>query len=208
MREKMKIVHDNKGFTLIEMIVVLVVVSIIVGLMVSQFTGTTTKIQIEAGIKKMYGDLMEAKSKSYAERKTYGLYWSAPSAIEGYELRVDTDNDGSITNSGGYSSVRTITVEKAAIINKEGVNSIPFAIKGSLDTATYGNIDATFYSECKACDHVTSGCDPEDPANTLCKPQDTTSDCSNIDYPEYSCIVVTLTRIKMGKWCNNVCQLR
>ncbi len=199
--------HDNKGFTMIETIVVLVIVSIIVGLMVSQFSGTTTKIEIEVGIKKMYGDLMEAKSKAYSERKTYGLYWSAPTAVAQYEFRVDTDNDGSITNSGGYSTVRTVTVEKVTLINKEGVNAIPFAIKGSLDTAGYGNIDATFYSECRACDHVTSGCDPEDIATT-CQTYDTTSDCSNPDYPEYSCIVVTLTRIKMGKWCNNVCQLR
>ncbi|MBF0317472.1 MAG: prepilin-type N-terminal cleavage/methylation domain-containing protein [Nitrospirae bacterium] len=204
----MKIVNDNKGFSMIEMVVVLAIVAVILGLMVSQFTGSSTKTQIEAGIKKMYGDLMEAKTKSYAERKTYGLYWSTPTAIADYELRVDTNNDDSITDVGGYSIVRPVTVEKVTIINKETKNSIPFAIKGSLDTTGYGNIDATFYSECKACDHVTTGCDPEDPANTLCQPQDTTSDCSNIDYPEYSCIVVTLTRIKMGKWCNNVCQLR
>ncbi|KJU86987.1 secreted protein containing Prepilin-type cleavage/methylation [Candidatus Magnetobacterium bavaricum] len=204
----MKIVKDNKGFTMIEMIVVLTIVAILVGLVVSQFTGAATKTHIEAGIKKMYGDLMEAKTKAYSERKACGLYWTTPSGIASYEFRVDTDNDDSITNSGGYSTVRTTTIENITIVNKEGFNSIPFAIRGSLDTAGYGNIDATFYSECKACDHVTSGCDPDDPSNTLCQPQDTTSDCSNIDYPEYSCIVVTLTRIKMGKWCNNVCQLR
>ncbi|MBF0537522.1 MAG: prepilin-type N-terminal cleavage/methylation domain-containing protein [Nitrospirae bacterium] len=217
-------IMDKKGFTMIEMVVVLVIVGIILALMVRQFSGSSTKANIEVAIKQMYGDLMEARARASAERKTYGLDWnsadwatppsipSTPASITGYELRVDTGNTGNIVTAGGYSVVRTVTLNNnITIINQEGFNSIPFAIKGSLDTATYGNLTATFYSECRACDHVTSGCDPEDPSSSgyaLCLPSDTSPNCDNVDYPESSCIVVTLTRIKIGKWCSNACVLR
>ncbi|MBF0342914.1 MAG: prepilin-type N-terminal cleavage/methylation domain-containing protein [Nitrospirae bacterium] len=198
---------DYKGFTMIELLVVLVIAAIIITLAVSQFTGSKTKTQIESDTKKMYSDLMEIKSKAFSERKTYGLSWSNPASISGYELMVDKNNNESIMDTGTDSVVRTVTLNSTTI-NKETKNNLTFGIKGSFDSGAYGNIDATFYSECKACDHTTAGCDPEDPSNTLCKTYDTTSDCSDVEYPEYSCIVVTLTRIKMGKWCNNVCQLR
>ncbi|KJU83608.1 hypothetical protein MBAV_004196 [Candidatus Magnetobacterium bavaricum] len=152
--------------------------------------------------------------------------------ITAYELRCDGINaastgkcdtaspaDGRITDPGGFFSMRTIRLQSQAypITLLEALQVIAFTPQSTTVTELNGVLTAVangeiqLYSGCRACDKNTSGCKPDSPTTTCmaaatattCNPA--SPGCDDVNYPEYSCITVSETMIKMGRWCDLNC---
>lgn len=202
---------NGHGFTIIEIVVVLVIVGILTGLLVYQFVGQTSKSNAETSIKQLYTDLSEMRIKAMSNKTAYGIYWGTigPFDIVSYELRADAYNgttvpNGSISDAGmgactgtnGCSLLSTTTpVSTITILNT--TTNVTFNDKG-----IYKNASTTvpeFYVKCNGCD-TSSSCSNSN--LSACRPADTSANCNDTSYPEYSCLVVNATFIKMGKWCD------
>ncbi len=159
---------NNKGITLIEIVIVVAVIAVIVLIAGVQFQGMKKKYDVESITKNIYADLMEARYRAFSENNTYGLYWGS-SPFNSYELRRDNSNNGNITN--GYNISRPVSLEND--FKRNGSSSyVKFNEKGTAD-----NYLTIYYDD------------------------------SSIE-SEYSCVSVSITRTKMGKWDGSDCKLR
>ncbi|MBF0320945.1 MAG: prepilin-type N-terminal cleavage/methylation domain-containing protein, partial [Nitrospirae bacterium] len=87
------------GFTMIEVVVVLVIIGILAGLMATQFTGSKIKANVENGVRQVFSDLMEMRVKAMSDNTNYSITWT-----------FDSNNDfQSYTKSSGIA---------AALLNK------------------------------------------------------------------------------------------
>lgn len=202
--------HCLEGFTLIETMVVIAIVGILAAVVVTSFTAVRTKVKVETVTRQFYTDLTEMRLKAMTENRLYGLKWTTAAYISSYDIgRYATPTAGNPIDSGAFTLSRTLTLDKALKEDPStAVTALLFNEKGmAVLSSTYasGNYGGTaaFYSECKECDHVHDNCKPDDPADTVCEPADTSAGCSNPDYPDNSCIVVTMSRIRMGRWCDS-----
>ncbi|MBF0319839.1 MAG: type II secretion system protein [Nitrospirae bacterium] len=195
----------TRGVTLIELVVVIAIIGVLAGLMVSYFGGMRQKMKIEGDVRQFYSTLMDLRSMAMAAKKSYGVSWTSASDITSYNQLVAGISPFDNLTAG--STVLKAVALTVTMKNAESKTLLPFTEKGLLDSDNYGGSSATFYVECRECDSTSPGCDPENPT-TSCNTSDMTSDCSDVQYPEYSCINVSLSRIKMGKWCNNACRFR
>ncbi|MBF0464379.1 MAG: type II secretion system protein [Nitrospirae bacterium] len=186
----------RQGFSLIEVIVVVSIMGILITLFVTTFTGQRSKNTIEGNIKLLYSDLAEMRVKAMAENKAYGIAWtlSASNDFQSYNMNGDTNSNDNITDTGGFVTIRTTTLSgtyPVAPLSTMLITSITFNNKGICMNAECSSTPGfQLYSSCTDCD--SSGL-----------PADTSVNCDNINYPEYSCLFVSSTRIKMGKWCDS-----
>ncbi|MBF0316971.1 MAG: hypothetical protein HQL04_02270 [Nitrospirae bacterium] len=231
----------ERGYTVIEVIVIVAIMGIIVGVFgynVAWFIGSRARVGIESNMKQLYADLSETRVRAMAENRTYGVFVNNTPPIERfgittYEIRCDGINtapagkcdpvsltDGRITDPGGFFSMRTTGLPAGAypITLLDALQVIAFTpqstavteIKGVL-TPGLAHGEIHFYSGCRACDKKTSDCKPDNPA-TICRVAATATTCNpvspgcnDVNYPEYSCITVSETAIKIGRWCDLNC---
>lgn len=202
----------NKGFSLVELMLVMGILAILTTLIVYQFAGQKAKSNSEASAKQMFSDLSEARADALAQKTAFGVYLTATATANlnftSYTLRKDTNSDGSITDVGGFSTVRTTTLSQLgplAVLN--AITDITFDDKGFLSTtspvelyAPCPNCDASSVSNCK--DLYADTLCTSATATNCCRPADMSSNCTDSSFPASSCIVVTINSIKIGKWCD------
>jgi hypothetical protein len=166
---------------------------ILMALFVNQFTGARSKVSVESNIKLVYADVTEMRLRAMAENKVYGIAWtlSASNDFQSYEMRSDSNSDSSIIDGGGYTTVRTTTLGDTRPVAPldTAITSLTFNDKGLAVTTAFTSATFQLSSSCTDCD--SSG-----------YAADRSASCDNVNYPEYSCIIVSSTRIKMGKWCD------
>ncbi len=64
-------INNNKGITLIEIIVVVAIVAIILGMSVPYYTKWKKRVSIESDTKRIYGVIQNFRSKAFAEKTEY-----------------------------------------------------------------------------------------------------------------------------------------
>ena len=164
---------DSRGLTLTELAVVIVILAIACVLSIPAIGVWKRKYDVETTVKEMYNALSEARMTAFNQKRVCGLVWSGSSPNQ-VTLRCDTDEDGDITNAGGFENLWTKTLKLSLDENFNGT-MCAFSIKGfAVDVNSQGSF---FYS----------GADAQ---------------------PEYGCVVVERSRIKMGSWESGQCTLR
>jgi len=102
---------NRSGFTLVEILVVIGIISLLLSIGTIQFSRYTLKYETESQIRKLYGDLLEIRSQALFEKKSRALSLAAAS----YSLYSSTDTTAPpvstvtlkrpITNNGGADIV-------------------------------------------------------------------------------------------------------
>jgi len=87
-----------KGFTLIEMLVVLSIMAILFSIGIPAYTKWVTKYKIQNDTKTIFGVLNQARIKAFSEKKICGIRWSG-STFSQIELRCDNNYDGDIDDT-------------------------------------------------------------------------------------------------------------
>ncbi|MBF0568115.1 pilus assembly FimT family protein [Candidatus Magnetominusculus dajiuhuensis] len=204
--------NDNRGFTLVEVMVVVAIMGVIAGLIVYQMAGQKAKSNSEASVKQMYSDLSEMRADAMSQKNAFGVFLTGSAtanfSFSSYALRSDNNSDGSITDTGGFGTVRTTTLSQLAPLTVlNAITDITYDSKGFLSTANQIEI----YAPCPGCDagsvsncsgaYENTACTSA-AATSCCRMADMSTNCSDASYPESSCLVLTVNFIKMGKWCD------
>lgn len=175
--------NDNKGVSLVELMVVIAIIGILVVALGFSYQGWIGKYRVESQTKDIYTDLMNARARAMNRNRMHFLNFPNATSYEVYEDTTDTvgtaliDGDGLLqTASDARLPAFPKPLEYAVTIGTVGVpSSISFNNRGILS-----------------------------PELSLCIFTDFDGDASNrSDFdPDYDCIVLSETRIIMGKIIN------
>ena len=80
----------SRGFTLIEVLIVIAVIGILTSIASFQFTAYTKKSAIESQTRQLYNDIMEQRSKALFEKRSRGVRVAA-SSYSLYSSATDSD---------------------------------------------------------------------------------------------------------------------
>jgi prepilin-type N-terminal cleavage/methylation domain-containing protein len=163
------------GFSLIELLVVIIILGIVASLGTVSFTGWIRKHDLESQVKEMYTDLMNARLTAMHQNRSHFISLSA-NQITASE---DTDGDGA-----GDSPLCMWNRNRGDPVDASCPNDKSLSYKKLLFPTTW-NGTATL-------DFNTRGLSNTN--NTIC--------VFSTYNPSYDCIVVSATRIRMGKLKN------
>lgn len=122
----------SPGFSLLELMIVIALIAILSGFSVSWIKGIVKKNKIAKDVDAIFGLLQEARMLAFSQKRACGLVWEN-STFTKLELHCDTDQDNSISDFGGYETLKTISLYYSfqdgsrtnTVFNKEGFNSFP-----------------------------------------------------------------------------------
>jgi len=156
--------ESRRGFTLLEIMIVIAILGILAVIGVTNFRGLNEKYKVEAETKQFYADLMDARGRAMQRNRMFFVRFSGTGTdYTGYSTYEDTntppDGNGNLdTVDARVASVSvahtfTSTTAGGFDFNRNGIASVPGVIRFS----------------------------------------------SN-EVPDYNCITILPTRIKMGQY--------
>jgi prepilin-type N-terminal cleavage/methylation domain-containing protein len=162
---------NNRGITLIEMLVVIAVIGILVIALSFSFQGWMGKYRVESEIKTLHVDLMNARARAMTRNRFY--FADFPSTTS-YRLIEDTNENNASNPGAGDTILPTFpkTVEYALACNGTGILTTTF----SFDKRGIVNL-----------------------GRTICVFTDVDGNGTSDYDPDYDCIVISQTRINIGK---------
>lgn len=164
---------NNRGITLIEMLVVIAVIGILVIALSFSFQGWMGKYRVESEIKTLYVDLMNARAMAMTRNR---FYFADFPTTTSYRLIEDTNENNASNPGAGDTILQTYPKTLEYPVTWAG-GTIQFDKKGIVQPS------ATPLG------------------GTICVFTDYDGDTSNLsDFdPDSDCIVISQTRINIGK---------
>lgn len=167
---------EMKGFTLVEMLVVIAIVGILAGLAVTSFAGLSRKYRIDNQTRRMHSDLTKVRTMAMAKGRSHFIALTA----DGYTAYDDSDpgpdGDGTLT----------VGSDNAVFTSNQALNLSTVTSDQSLPITWSGDAQLSF--------NYRGLCSAEN--NTL--PAAVCVSYSNAN-PRYDCIRISQTRIALGK---------
>lgn len=126
-------IRGQNGFTLMELVIVVVVIGVIAGMAVPSFLSYMPKLKVKSTARDVVSDLRLARSQSISERKAYGV------AIDLSKQTVtrfaDTDGDGAYSMSDSTLHVDTASTDVKISTCTFTDNCVIFGSTGSATTS-------------------------------------------------------------------------
>lgn len=131
--------NNEKGFTLIELIVVMVVIIVAIGVGISSYIASLPHLRLVAATRDFVGDLRYAQQIAAKENRTVRLTIRTATTYEIVKIEVNEDAIGALVDDVSIKTVDIDTkyggvVQFGGIINN---NSIYFGKLGAVDKSTF-----------------------------------------------------------------------
>ena len=104
----MRLCNKESGFTLIELIIIIAILSILAGIAVPNFLAWLPKSRLNGAARQVMGDLMAARMKAVSQNNEFKIFFLA----NGHEYMIldDDDNDGT-ADTGEWTEIKDIRNE-------------------------------------------------------------------------------------------------
>jgi len=99
--------HTQEGFSLIEIIIVMVIIGALAGTAIPVYIGMGPSIRLSGATRQIMGDLMWARMQAISQNNEYKVFFLDDHR---YQILDDTDNDGNIDS--GESTITKDIQEK------------------------------------------------------------------------------------------------
>ena len=130
--------RNQRGFTMMEMMIVVVVIGIIAAMAVPSFLNYMPKLRVKSSARDIVSELRLARSKSVSERRPYGVAFDV--ASNSIYTFADTDNPSAQTYSTSDSLVKADTLSSDVSLNACSYNNGCVVFNSTGAASTSGDI--------------------------------------------------------------------
>jgi len=92
--------HNQKGFSLIELIVVITIIAIAVGIIIPVYSSMKPKLRLNGAARQIQGDLMRAKMQAISQNNKFRIIY-----VDDHQYKILDDDDDSGDVNGNESIV-------------------------------------------------------------------------------------------------------
>ena len=111
---------NSKGFTLIELMIVIAILGILAGIAAPNFQTYMTRMRLNGAARQIMTDLMEARSKAVSRNNRFRVFF-----LDDHQYKVlDDDNNNNAEDSGETTITRDIQNEYYGVTLSASANPI------------------------------------------------------------------------------------
>jgi type IV fimbrial biogenesis protein FimT len=101
-----KIAGKESGFTLMELILVVVVMGIVAAIAIPAFMGFLPGMRVNGAARQIMSDLMDARMEAVKQNHEYKVFF-----LNNHEYKILDDNDSDGVDDGGAETSRTVDIQ-------------------------------------------------------------------------------------------------
>jgi len=180
----------SRGYTLIELLIVLAIIAILLIALAMSFEGWRGKYRVESQVQQLYTDLLEARARAMQRNRAHFVDFTTQTSYAVY----DDDSDGAVKVTDGDRLLQVGAGPSADTL----LPGYPRTVEYRMTYGTSGLAQARIDMDRRGIiTSVLAGA--ISPNLTICLFTDNDADgASDLD-PDYDCLAVSETRINMGK---------